>query len=369
MVGVAQEVGGDAFDQAVFDGADIGAGGQASAVAEAEDMGIDGHGGLAESDVEHDVGGFAADAGEGFEGGTIVRDFAVVLVEQGLGEGGDVFRLGLPEADGADVLGDAGLAEGDHGGGGGGLGIKPRGGLVHRDVGGLGGEHDGDEEGVGVGEVQLGFGRRVGASEGLEEGADAVAGQRFCFARLSRGLGIGHGGSLAAGAGCGKRGRMEETLFEAAIVPYRSLSARGQRILLGVLTGLLMLGTLVFALVGAWPVGGFAGVELLAAILFFRWHARRMRAGELILLTPAALRIIRTAPDGTRRELVLPPTWLSAGMEERTGRAAALVVRGQGRAVEIAASLGEAERRDLAAALGEALHRLRNPVFDNEILR
>ncbi|MCX7381906.1 MAG: DUF2244 domain-containing protein [Alphaproteobacteria bacterium] len=162
---------------------------------------------------------------------------------------------------------------------------------------------------------------------------------------------------------------MEETLFEAAIVPYRSLSPRGQRILVGVLTGLLMAGTLVFALVGAWPVGGFAGIELLAAILFFRWHSRRMRAGELILLTPAALHIIRTDPDGRRLELNLPPAWLSAGMEERTGRAAALMVRGQGRAVEIAAALGEAERRDLALALNAALHRLRNPVFDNPVLR
>lgn len=162
---------------------------------------------------------------------------------------------------------------------------------------------------------------------------------------------------------------MDDTLFEAAIVPYRSLSPRGQRILVAILAGLLLAGTLVFALVGAWPVGGFAGVELLAAILFFRWHARRMLAGEVILLTPAALRIIRTNPAGERRELVLPPAWLSAGMEERPGRAAALMLRGQGRAVEIAASLGEAERRDLALALNEALHRLRNPVFDNPILR
>ena len=162
---------------------------------------------------------------------------------------------------------------------------------------------------------------------------------------------------------------MEETLFEAAIVPYRSLSPRGQRILVGLLTGLLMAGTLVFALVGAWPVGGFAGIELLAAIMFFRWHVRRMRAGELILLTHASLRIIRTDPAGKRRELVLPPAWLSAGMEERAGRAAALMVRGQGRSVEIATALGEGERRDLALALNEALHRLRNPVFDNPVLR
>ena len=37
--------------------------------------------------------------------------------------------------------------------------------------------------------------------------------------------------------------------------------------------------------------------------------------------------------------------------------------------VEIARSLGEDEKRDLADALGEALHRWRNPRFDNPQLR
>ena len=36
---------------------------------------------------------------------------------------------------------------------------------------------------------------------------------------------------------------------------------------------------------------------------------------------------------------------------------------------EIATTLGEAEKRDLWAALRDALHRLRNPTFDNPQLQ
>jgi uncharacterized membrane protein len=153
------------------------------------------------------------------------------------------------------------------------------------------------------------------------------------------------------------------------MTPHRSLSPRGQRILLGVLAGLLMLGTGAFALVGAWPVGGFAGLELLAAIALFRWHARRARAGELVIMTTRDIRIIRTDGMGRRRQRILPVAWLSAQIEERPGRPAALMLTGHGVRQEIATDLGEAERRDLAAALQAALHRLRNPVFENDVLR
>ncbi len=158
-------------------------------------------------------------------------------------------------------------------------------------------------------------------------------------------------------------------MFEAAITPYRSLSPRGQRLLMLLLTALLLLGTGGFAFAGAWPVGGFAVVELLGAIVLLRWHARRMQAGELIILTRRDVRIIRTDGAGRRRERLLPAAWLSVAIEERPGRSPALLLTGRGQREEIATDLGEAERRALGRALADALDRLRHPVFDNPVLR
>lgn len=158
---------------------------------------------------------------------------------------------------------------------------------------------------------------------------------------------------------------MEPTLFEAMIEPHRSLGRRGRRLVLGLLAVALALSVAGFALVGAWPVGGIAGIELLVAMLFFRWHGGRDRRREELVMTETEMRIRRVDAAGRERSTSLPAAWLSARMEERPGRAAALIVRAAGREEEIGALLGEGERRDLAAALDGALHRLRHPRFDH----
>lgn len=148
-------------------------------------------------------------------------------------------------------------------------------------------------------------------------------------------------------------------------MPHRSLSRRGLRVLLGVIALVCTVNAAVFVSIGAWPVGGFTGVELLLAALLLRLNATSARASEMVLLTEEALRIVRTDPKGRRVEQVLAPAWLTVTLEDRPGHVSGLWLSLRGRHVEIARSLGEAEKRDLANALTEALHRWRNPRFDN----
>ena len=56
-------------------------------------------------------------------------------------------------------------------------------------------------------------------------------------------------------------------------------------------------------------------------------------------------------------------------MEEPPGKVPKLLLVAHGVREEIAATLGEVEKRDLLNALLGALHRLRNPSFDNPQLR
>ena len=158
---------------------------------------------------------------------------------------------------------------------------------------------------------------------------------------------------------------MPDVLFEAMIVPHRSLSRRGLWWLLGALAAVCAANLAIFARLRAWPVCGFAGGELLLAALLLRLNVLGARASELLLLTPDSLRVIRTDPKGRRAEIVLPPSWLTVQMEERAGRVPALFVAARGRREELGRGLGEEAKRDLAQALAAALHRWRNPVFDN----
>lgn len=153
--------------------------------------------------------------------------------------------------------------------------------------------------------------------------------------------------------------------FEAVITPYRSLSPRAFRRLIGVMLALCMATSTAFWLLGAWPIAGFSGVEILLAVVLLRANARAARASELVLLTEAGLRVLRTDARGRRTERTLPPHWLRLHLEESPGRVPRLLLAVRGEREEIGAALGEAEKRDLAASLERALHDWRNPHFDN----
>lgn len=158
-------------------------------------------------------------------------------------------------------------------------------------------------------------------------------------------------------------------LFEAEIKPHRSLSTRGLAILASAL-GLTSFGvTLFFYSLGAWPVAGFNGAEVLLVLLLIRAHVQGARARELLVLSESGFHIHRTDARGRIRERFLPSAWARIDLEERPGRVPALYLASHGRRIEVASDLGEAQKLDLAEALRQALHAARNPVFDNPQLR
>jgi uncharacterized membrane protein len=157
----------------------------------------------------------------------------------------------------------------------------------------------------------------------------------------------------------------EDLIFEAVITPHRSLSPRALGILIGAIAGGVSVTAGMFVWLGAWPVVAFSGIEVGLAGLLLRLNHRERRESEVLFLTPETLSIRRTDRHGTSRETTLPPAWLQVVLTERQGRVPRLALRAGRVEEEIAAKLGEVEKRDLANALEEALHRLRNPRFDN----
>lgn len=165
-------------------------------------------------------------------------------------------------------------------------------------------------------------------------------------------------------------GYVAETLhFEAEVVPHRSLSPRGLTILLCGLGSVSLGVTTLFWWLGAWPIAGFNGAEMILAALLLRAHMRARRARELLLLSDQGLRILRYDENGGKAERHLPAAWLNVILEERPGRVPALYLATHGRREEVARALGEPAKRDLADALKAALHRMRNPIFDNPQLQ
>ena len=157
-------------------------------------------------------------------------------------------------------------------------------------------------------------------------------------------------------------------VFEALIVPHRSLSPRGVGTLIVVLMVLLALVALRCWLLGAWPVVICSLLEVPLVVLLLAINIHRARASELILLNTQELTVIQVDPKGRRASFSLPAAWLRVDHEDTKG-ASRIVVTSRGRAREIGAFLHETEKQSLVKALGDALHDVKHPWFDNPQLR
>ena len=157
-------------------------------------------------------------------------------------------------------------------------------------------------------------------------------------------------------------------VFEAFIVPHRSLTPKGVLVLVASLALLLTAVSLRFWLLGAWPVVAFSVVEVPLVILLLMINLRRARASELIMLSAQTLTVVRTDPTGRRQQASLPSAWLRIDLDPVRG-IPRVMLSSHGRGWEVGAFLHESEKLSLFAALSDALHGLRNPRFDNPQLR
>lgn len=162
----------------------------------------------------------------------------------------------------------------------------------------------------------------------------------------------------------------ETVLFEAVSKPPAGLSARGMRWLCGLAAGVAAVPAVIFALIGAWPVLGFLGGEVLIVLGLVAAHRRWSRAAsETVLLTEGSLLVTRADGRGGRERAELEPYWARLDLEERDGAVPLLTAHARGRRVELGRFLASEEKRALAAALDTALRQYRSPRFDNPQLR
>jgi len=85
----------------------------------------------------------------------------------------------------------------------------------------------------------------------------------------------------------------EPELFSALLTPHRSLNRTGFLLLMAFLSLISFAAGMVFLMLGAWPVVGFFGLDILAVYLAFKINFRRAQGCEEIWVTPSQLRVRR----------------------------------------------------------------------------
>jgi uncharacterized membrane protein len=145
-------------------------------------------------------------------------------------------------------------------------------------------------------------------------------------------------------------------LFSAMMTPNRSLGKRGFGILMLAVAGMSFVAGFVFAIVGAWPITGFFGLDVLLIYWAFRVNYRDGRAYEQIVVTPTELRFRKVSARGAVTEWRCNPLWvrLDWDIHEEFGvQRLHLVSRGQRRSV--AGFLSPEEKESFGKALQAAI--------------
>ncbi len=157
-------------------------------------------------------------------------------------------------------------------------------------------------------------------------------------------------------------------IFSALLTPHRSLNRAGFLALMTFITAVSFAAGMAFLLMGAWPVFGLFGLDLLALYWAFRINFRRARASEEIRVTQSELRVRRISYRGHVAEFVLNPLWVRLDQEKHAEYGIEkLYLVSKGRHLAIASFLGPDEKASFAKALTVALQAARrgptyNPV-------
>jgi uncharacterized membrane protein len=112
---------------------------------------------------------------------------------------------------------------------------------------------------------------------------------------------------------------------------------------------------LFFYLLGAWPVIGFMGLDVLLIYIAFRLNFRALRLYERVDLTDHALTVTRVAPSGKAQSWSFNAYWVRLSLQQRLGRSSELSLASHGRRLVFASFLTDDEREDFASALSSAL--------------
>ncbi len=145
-------------------------------------------------------------------------------------------------------------------------------------------------------------------------------------------------------------------IFSAVLTPHRSLGPTGFLIFMLCIGGLSFASGVFFVMLGAWPVFGFFGLDVLLVYLAFRANYRTARAYEEVTVTATELTVRQVSHRGRVREWTLNPLWVKLDriVHEEFGIERLFLVS-RGRRLPIAAFLGPAEKASFAHALTHAI--------------
>jgi uncharacterized membrane protein len=145
--------------------------------------------------------------------------------------------------------------------------------------------------------------------------------------------------------------------WSVTLTPHRSLSREGFVALMAVIVAINCIGGLLFLTLGAWPVAGFMGLDVLLIWWAFKRNFTDARCAERITIKDDLVTLQRLSREGIEEKMEFNRRWLKVELEfddarEIVGR---LLLVYRGALTEVGSFLGGDERQSLSNALRSAL--------------
>jgi uncharacterized membrane protein len=143
----------------------------------------------------------------------------------------------------------------------------------------------------------------------------------------------------------------ERQTFRAVLTPHRSLSPSGFLILMATIVVVSFAVGVAFVSMGAWPIAGFFGLDVLLIYYAFRANYRSGRAYETVEITPETITITRVDPAGRSESFDFNTYWARCQLREEVSGRTRLSIVSHGKAFPFGVFLSDDDRRTLAEAI------------------
>ena len=147
--------------------------------------------------------------------------------------------------------------------------------------------------------------------------------------------------------------------FDAVLYPNQPLNRTQACLIIGICTIIATIFGVVFALVGAWPVAGFFGLDIVLLAFAFKLVRRDASRFERVRIDANGLLVEARDPAGRRRRWSFEPYWVSVHMDDPPTRKSLITLSSHGRSLRIGAFLTPEDRVSLAKAIQKSLNAFR----------
>lgn len=146
-----------------------------------------------------------------------------------------------------------------------------------------------------------------------------------------------------------------EKFLNLTIYPHRSLSKSGFKLLMAVVILLCLTGGIIFWLLGAWPVFGFFGLDILLIYLAFKINYRSGKVYENLSIVSRKLRIYRKFPSGKLQVWELNPYWAKVVLIKKNNDSQVLI-KSEDKVVSVGSFLNNFAKQNLKKKLSKSIN-------------